>query len=263
MTPVRQLEFEGGAAFGLRDAAVALAAWRLHCMAGAIHELDRTAVQATEAPRSLVFELLARRSPERDLYNACASLGRLLAEAGASPSLATATLDGAEHALAAVDVTYEVTHLGPARACLAEGYVAAISESEKLIARLAWEYPKCAVRVNEKTVAIVRGLPASEDEDLADWAARVSVGASREGFTTAIFEGPDATRTHLEDAFSLLGIALAPTAKTRTSVAPRAARWSVGRDGRPGPVVQFRLKFRRFGPLTSFVRAIQRAFRQS
>jgi hypothetical protein len=117
------------------DAERALAAWREHDLVHALHDADRVAIRATDAPRSLVLELLARPGQGRDLYNACARLGRLLADAGASPSLAVATLDGAARALAAIGTRCDDARLASARASVAEGYVAVVVEEERGAAR--------------------------------------------------------------------------------------------------------------------------------
>jgi hypothetical protein len=187
----------------------ALDAWREHDEAHALHNPDRDAIRAADPARALVLELLARPGPARDLYNACARLGRLLAEAGASPSLAVATLDGAVRALAELGVTTDEARISPARASVAEGYFAVTIEGERAAARRAWEYPACAVRIAKDTVAIVAGYPADDGEALADWSARVALSVSREGYKRAIVEGADATRAELAQALSLVGIELA------------------------------------------------------
>ena len=188
------------------DDARALAAWREHDEAHALHAPDRAAVRATDAPRALVLELLARPSRGRDLYNACARLGSLLAEAGASPSLAVATLDGAAHALADAGVACDEARLAPARASVAEGYMAALLEVEHVAGRAAWEYPSCAVRVAKDTVAIVAGIPTDDGEALADWSARVALGVSKDGYHKAILSGSTAAKAELASALALVGV---------------------------------------------------------
>jgi hypothetical protein len=186
----------------------ALAAWREHDLAHALHSHDREAIRATDPPRALVLDLLARPGPGRDLYNACARLGRLLGDAGASPSLAVATLDGAARALADLGIACDEGRLAPAQASLAEGYFAVVVEGERTAARRAWEYPGCAVRVAKDTVAVVAGYPADDGEALADWAARVALAVSRDGYKHAILAGSDEAKVELVQALSLVGIAL-------------------------------------------------------
>lgn len=193
----------------------ALAAWREHDGAQALHAPDRDAIRSTDAPRSLVLDLLARPGPGRDLYNACARLGRLLADAGASPSLAVTTLDGATRALADLGIACDEARLLPARASVAEGYFAAVLEAERVAGRRAWEYPACAVRIAKDTVAIVAGWPADDGEALSDWSARVALCVSRDGYKQAILSGSEAARTELAQALSLVGVELAPANESK------------------------------------------------
>lgn len=193
----------------------ALAGWREHDLAHALHNHDREAIRATDAPRALVLDLLMRAGPGRDLYNACARLGRLLGDAGASPSLAVATLDGAVRALQDLGLASDETRLAPARASVAEGYFAVVVEGERTAARRAWEYPGCAVRVAKDTVAIAAGYPADDGEALADWAARVALALSRDGYKHAILSGSDEAKAELVQALSLVGIALADAVEAK------------------------------------------------
>ena len=193
----------------------ALAAWREHDALHALHGADRDAIRSTDAPRALVLELLARPGPGRDLYNACARLGRLLADAGASPSLAVATIDGAAQALSALAIACDVDRLAPARASVAEGYFAVIIEAERASARRVWEYPACAVRVTKDTVAIVAGYPADDGEALADWSARVALAVSRAGYKHAVLAGSEAAKTELGQALSMVGVELASSAEPK------------------------------------------------
>lgn len=192
----------------------ALATWHEHDAAHALHAHDRDAIRATDAPRALVLEHLARPCPGRDLYSACARLGRLLADAGASPSLAVATLDGAARALADAGIAYDPALLLPARASIGEGYFAGIIEGERASARRAWEYPACSVKVGKDTVAIVAGYPADDGEALADWGARVALAVSRAGYRSAVLAGSDAAKAELTQALSMVGVTLASSAES-------------------------------------------------
>jgi len=191
----------------------ALAAWREHDAAHALHGHDRAALCAADAPRALVLEHLVRPGLARDLYNACARLGRLLADAGASPSLAVTTLDGAVRALEDADVPWDLARLAPARASVAEGYFASVVDGERLAARRAWEHPACAVKVGKDVVAIVAGFPADDGEALADWAARVALAVSRDGHRSAIVAGDGPAVAELTQALALVGISLATSAE--------------------------------------------------
>ena len=204
-----------------QDAERARVVWQTHDGAHALHNHDREAIRATAAPRALVLEHLARPGPARDLYNACARLGRLLADAGASPSLAVATVDGAARALSELGVAWDPARLPPARASVAEGYFAVIVEGERAAARRAWEYPACSVKVAKDVVAIVAGYPADDGEALADWAARVALAVSREGHRSAILSGEGAAKAELAQALELVGVTLAEAAESPGWLASR------------------------------------------
>lgn len=186
-----------------------LAAWREHDISRAIHPLDREAIGATENARTLVLELLARGAKangNRDLYTACARLGRLLADAGASPTLASTTIDGAAQALAESGTAIDPALLPAARASCVEGYVAAALESERAAARRGWDWPACSVRIDDERAAIACGFPTDDGDALGDWAARVATAAAKAGVRSVVLAGPDAAKTELESALSLVGI---------------------------------------------------------
>lgn len=204
-----------GSPLGAEQAERALGAWREYDGAQSIHRADRDAVRTMDAARALVLELLARAGAGRDLYNACARLGRLFADAGASPSLAVATLDGAARALADQGIACGAERLAPARASVAEGYFAATVEGERMAGRHAWEYPACAVSVSTDTVAITAGYPADDGEALADWSARVALSVSRAGYKRAIVAGPAEAKEELVTALTLVGVELAVPSESK------------------------------------------------
>ncbi len=185
----------------------ALVRWQEHDLTHALHGQDREFVGASEAPRALVLERLVNSDAPRDLYSACAQFGRLMAASGVSPSLAAATLDGAEIALSSAGMAWESRHISPARASLSEGFVAAIVDRERANARRQWEYPACAVQVTKRTVAIAAGHPTDDTEALTAWAARVATAVSRAGYRDAIVSGDEAARHELVDALSIVGVA--------------------------------------------------------
>lgn len=208
-----------------------LDAWRTHDEARALDAADRAAIRETEAPRSLVAELLATGVVSRDLYSACAALGRLLADAGASPTLAATTLDGAVRALPR-GASFDDADLAPARASVAEGYVASIREKERAVARAAWEYPNCAVRVDDETLAVAAHYPTADIDPLAvaDWAARVALGASRDKARYVVVSGPPELVAEVTDALTLVGIEVVDRPPRRWFRLPfgRAARGTRG-----------------------------------
>lgn len=113
-------------------------------------------------------------------------------------------------ALAEVGVACDASRLPSARASVAEGFFAVTIENERTVARRAWDYPACAVRVSSETVAVVAGYPADDGEALADWSARTALAISREGYKHAVIAGSEPARAELTQALSLLGVALAP-----------------------------------------------------
>jgi hypothetical protein len=183
-----------------------LAAWREHDAARAIHPTDRDAIRATEAARALVVELFDR--PARDLYNACALLGRLLADVGASPSLAVSTIDGLARALSDTKTAFDDARISPARASVAEGYVSALREGERENANATWAYPACAVVLDDETAAIAAGYP-DDGDGLSDWAAKIASKLSKAGTRTAIVGGNERAKQELGEALKLVGIRVA------------------------------------------------------
>lgn len=183
-----------------------LLAWADLDAARALHALDREVIRSTEAARSLVLDLFDRAAPARDLFNACARLGGLMAEAGASPSLAAQTIDCAEQALVAAKVSYDAARIGAARASVLEGFVAAIRDAERAQSMHAWEYPSCAVALADGTVAIACGFPSDDAEAIAGWAARAASRLSKEKVRRVVLSGPERARAELESAVELVGI---------------------------------------------------------
>src|SRR5262245_46248612 len=90
-----------------------LAAWAEADVQRAVHPEDRDVIRATESARSLVVDLFDARDP-RDLFNACARLGGLMAEAGASPTLAAGTIDSAAHALSEAGMPADLSRVAAA-----------------------------------------------------------------------------------------------------------------------------------------------------
>lgn len=201
-----------GASLAPADLERALSAWVDHDLAQAIDARDREAIEATDAPRSLVLGLLATTSASRDSYTACARLGRVLAENGGSPSLSAVTVDGAAYALRKLGASFDSTTIRAARASVAEGYVAAVLEAERAAGQRQWEYPGCAVRIANDTVAISAGYPADDGEALANWAARVALCVSRDGYKQACVAGSSAAHAELCGALALVGVKLASAA---------------------------------------------------
>jgi hypothetical protein len=179
--------------------------WTKLDAARALHPADHLAIRTTEPARSLVAELLVAGA-ERDLWNACARLGRMMADEGASPTLAAGTIDNAATALGVSDTA----RIAPARASLLEGYVASVREAERGVAASAWDYPNCVVNIEDDVVAIACGRPTDDRDALTAWAERVASKLSKAKVKRAILEGSEAARAELASALELVGIALVP-----------------------------------------------------
>jgi hypothetical protein len=180
-------------------------AWCARDHGRAFNGQDHDVIDATRTVRSLVIELLLV-GETRDLYQACATLGRVVAERGGSASLAASTMDGAEGALGAHVASEEV--LGAARAAMAEGYEAATRDLARKESARAWEYPRCAVPLDAETAAIVAGFPEDDDDALIAWAGRAAQAMSRAGLRRAVVSGTPKARRALTEALEVAGIAI-------------------------------------------------------
>ena len=198
-------------------------AWCERDHARALLPVDHEIIDSTAAARALVIECLRRAVPDRDLFHACAVLGRLVAERGGSPTLASSMMDGAAEALGG-DATPWLVAAG---AALAEGFAAARVDMARREASAAWDYPRCSVRIDDETIAIIAGYPDHDGDDgeaLAAWAARVAHGVALAGVRRAIVAGGDAARVALADALTLVGVKIDPSAPLPSSSAARPWR---------------------------------------
>ena len=177
--------------------------WAEADAARAIHPADHDAIRATEAARALVLALARSDGEPRDLFTACATLGRLLAERGASPSLASATMDSAADVLRSSGVAPPPS---AANAASIEGYVGAVVAAERAAARRAWEWPACAVPLDERTCAIAAGYPDGGEDALVAWAERVAARAAKAGVLRAVVSGEGRARDELEAALAVVGV---------------------------------------------------------
>jgi hypothetical protein len=185
-----------------------LSTWAELDLERALHPADQLVIRSTEPARALVFELLPA-GHDRDLWNACARLGRLMAEEGASPSLAASTID---HAAKVCGLT-DGDRISPARASLLEGYVAAVRETERGTQLATWDYPNCVVSVEDGVVAIACGRPDDDAEALTRWAERIASKLTKAKIKRAILEGNESAKAELASALELVGIALGPASK--------------------------------------------------
>jgi hypothetical protein len=192
-----------------RDAIVA--AWSAKDRTRAVLPADRAIVDASATIRALIVDLVLAGGPEDELYDAAAVLGRLIAQRGGSPTLASATLDHAADVLEARNAPWLV----PARAAVAEGFSATLVESAELEAMRTWEFPSCAVPLGHAGLAICAGHPSDDDEVLAAWAARVAKASALAGIRRAVLSGGERASAALVDALTLVGIEVNEAPKPR------------------------------------------------
>lgn len=195
----------------MRDRDAAVAAWAAKDRARAVHPVDCEIVDASNNVRALVVDLVLAGGPEDELYDAAAVLGRLIAQRGGSPTLASVTLDHAADVLDARSAPWLV----PARAAVAEGFAATLVEAAALEAMRTWEFPSCAVPLGQAGLAICAGHPSDDDEVLAAWAARVAKAAALAGVRRAVLSGGERASAALIDALGLVGIEVNAAPKPR------------------------------------------------
>ncbi|HVH46262.1 MAG TPA: hypothetical protein VM925_28170 [Labilithrix sp.] len=198
----------------------ALAEWADRDRARAIHPQDHDVIRSTEVARSLVLELFGPTATARDLFSACARLGRLMAEAGASPSLAAGTIDNAVAVLTAAGVHVDASRTSAARASLVEGYVAAVREAGHAAVCASWAYPACTVALDGDAVAIACGHPTGDVEALGDWAARIAGRLVKAKIRRAVLSGSEAAKREVASALELVGIATAEGAASEKPAGP-------------------------------------------
>ena len=176
-------------------------------------DLDRRVVVAAADPdiivasgplRTVIARFALAGGTDEEIYDACASLGRFVAQRRGSPTLASATIDHAADALGVRPAAW----VAAGRAALTEGFMRAQHERVQQDALRSWDFPRCAVAISSDTIAVAAGLPSDDPELLAEWAASVAKAAALQGVRRAFVAGPEAPRAALEDALDLVGIKL-------------------------------------------------------
>ncbi|HXX69784.1 MAG TPA: hypothetical protein VEK07_21560 [Polyangiaceae bacterium] len=183
-----------------------VAAWSAADADCAVLPADRRVIEHTAAVRGLIVELAAPGMATDELFDACAVLGRLVAQHGGSPTLAALTIDHAAAALGDPNSSWK----SAARAAVLEGFAAALMDSIRREANEAWEFPRCVVAVGDRAIAVAAGYPGEDDQEIAAWVDRVAKGAALQGTKTAFVSGPEAVRARLIDALSVAGILVKP-----------------------------------------------------
>jgi hypothetical protein len=180
----------------------ALVAWTEADKRATFSLRDHEVIDATLSIRALIVELARREPVDDDLYDACASLGRLVARQHGSPTLASATID---HACTALGVTTATWRVG-ARAAVWEGFSATLRETIRAETLGAWEFPRCVVSIDDTSIAVAAGHPIAEREVLEAWAARTAKSAAIHGIRRAFVSGPEGPRRAMAEALSVAGI---------------------------------------------------------
>jgi hypothetical protein len=175
---------------------------------------DHEVIEATRAMRALVVAGIRGAIDARDLLHACWRLGNLVGLRGGSPTLLGSTLDGAHVAEEWPD---RATGAPPARgertcpwiamrAALCEGFASARLDMDRAEAIRAWDYPSCAVRIDDETIAVTCGLPDDDPDVRSAWADRVASAAARAGVRRAYVSGREPVVRALLDSFAVVGI---------------------------------------------------------
>lgn len=166
-----------------------------------VTEADARALTATASLRERLRGL-ADAPLDKDTLLLASVLGRVIAQAGASPTLAATLLD---------PVVEGWVTSGPLRAALFEAYTATRVEQASHEANEAWRYPRCVVPLGEGVFGVCAGLPTQDPEELADWADQVAAGLARVGARRVVLAGGEhAARAALEAALELVDVATAP-----------------------------------------------------
>jgi hypothetical protein len=175
-------------------------AWSARDHERALTPEDHAVIDASAAARTLVVERMSVGLG--DFFSACAVLGRLVADRGGSPTLAAVTIDGLCEAMGIASAPWSAS----ARAAVGEGFAGTRTELAKSAAEAAWEFPKCAARLAEGSVAIAVGFPDDDPDAIVAWAGRVAHDAALAHVRRAVVDGRAAACAALVEALSLAGI---------------------------------------------------------
>jgi hypothetical protein len=186
-----------------RDAIVT--AWSEADAACAVLPEDREAIAQSAGVRALVVDLVTSGADPDEVFDACAVLGRLVAQHRGSPTLAASMIDHAADALSARGAAW----VEPARASLVEAFTADSVSQAVAAALQTWEFPHCTVPLGPGAIAVAAGYPCDDREALGTWAARVAQASALQGVRQATVAGPDPARCALAEAFATVGVHVA------------------------------------------------------
>lgn len=181
-----------------------VAAWCAADHGCAVLAADHEIIEGSRTMRAMIADLARSAGADDELYDACATLGRFVAQHGGSPTLASQTIDHAGDALGAQGATW----LAPARAAVLEGFASTLLERAREDAMRSWDFPRCVVALSETRIAIAAGHPSEDPELLSEWAAKIAKAAALQGVRRAFVAGPDLARTTVEEALAVVGIQL-------------------------------------------------------
>ncbi len=181
-----------------------VAAWCAGDHVCAVLPADHEIIDGSRSLRAMIADLARAAGADEELYDACAMLGRFIAQQGGSPTLAAQTIDHAGDALGVIGAAW----LAPARAAVLEGFASTLLEKAQHEARRSWDFPKCVVALSETRIAIAAGYPSDDPELLSDWAAKIAKAVALQGVRRAFVSGADPARTSVIDALSVVGIHL-------------------------------------------------------
>ncbi len=186
-----------------------IAAWCALDRDEALGERDAQAITASLPLRAVILARIEAGDLHPDLVHACLGMGRLFASFGASPALATGTLDHLRRTLGA---DADAPWMAPARGALAEGFLIANLERARDEALAAWDVPACAVRLDARTVAVACGRN-DEGDGLLAWADRSASALARAGYRTAFLGGQERAVEALRRSLDLAGIEVQPASR--------------------------------------------------
>ena len=146
-----------------------------------ITQEDTISLEASAALRARLLSAL--ENADQDAQNLASALGRVLAQAGATPTLAATILDPIVHGREG----------GVLRAALLEAFAGAREELRATEEALRWEFPGCAVSLGNGRFAVCANPPHSEDAALA-WADRTAAGLVKRRTNEVLISGEGRAR---------------------------------------------------------------------
>lgn len=181
--------------------AAVLARWRAFDRDVAVAEDDRRAIDGCEGARANVVEQSAE--PSRDLFHALATYGRELAFAGASPTLAGATIDGLEAALGR-----SLPWRAAARSAVAEGFAGERADQARRALLASWAPDRCIVPLGNGRAAVACGVPTDDPDELQAWADGLARRLGKMRVKSVVLDRPPTQA--LISALEIAGIAVEP-----------------------------------------------------